>query len=348
MQLGRRIKELRKKRNITQQDLAVMLGVSYQAISRWENNITSPDITALPVLANIFNVTVDYLLDVNINENTQIIENIYKQSWELCVNQKHKEAQELLEEKTKLFPNNYFLKNELLNIYYVLMYDNDKEIYQAKIIDLANEIINNCLISDYKFSAIKALILIYGSKKEFTKGKELLELLPDSSYSKDYLKEHTLTGDEKEIAIQEQTDNILSSFEHIIYKTMFKKPVGERSRYLQKYIQLLDLIYDNKDYGIYNYNLYLIYLNCAKDYADIKDSSETLKYIDLAKRHLDSLLKLKEENKLIRYSSFMVNKLCDCPNDWPFEKESMLGEFKKELENSMFDFVRKDICLIIN
>ena len=65
-----------------------------------------------------------------------------------------------------------------------------------------------------------------------------------------------------------------------------KKPVGERSRYLQKYIQLLYLIYDNKDYGIYNYNLYLSYLNCAKDYADIKDRSETLKYIDLAKRHL--------------------------------------------------------------
>ena len=78
MQLGRRIKELRKKRNITQQDLAEMLGVSYQAISRWENNITSPDITTLPVLANIFNVTVDYLLDVNIKENTQIRENIYK------------------------------------------------------------------------------------------------------------------------------------------------------------------------------------------------------------------------------------------------------------------------------
>ena len=348
MQLGRRIKELRKKRNITQQDLAEMLGVSYQAISRWENNITSPDITALPVLANIFNVTVDYLLDVNINENTQIIENIYKQSWELCVNQKHKEAQELLEEKTKLFPNNYFLKNELLNIYYVLMYDNDKEIYQDKIIDLANEIINNCLISDYKFSAIKALILIYGSKKEFVKGKELLELLPDSSYSKDHLKEYTITGDEKEIAIQEQTDNILSSFEHIIYNTMFKKPVGERSRYLKKYIQLLDLIYDDKDYGIYNYNLYLNYLNCAKDYANIKDSCETLKYIDLAKRHLDLLLKLKEENKLIRHSSFMVNKLCDNPKEWPFEKDSMLDEFKKELENCMFDFVKKDICLIIN
>lgn len=222
MQLGRRIKELRKTRNITQQDLVEMLGVSYHAISRWGNSITFPDITTLPVLANIFNVTVDYLLDVNVNENNQIIENIYKQSWELCVSQKHKEAQELLEEKIKLYPNNYFLKKELLNIYYVLMYD-DKEIYQDKIINLANEIINNCLISDYKFSAIK--ILIYGSKREYQKGKELLQLLPDSSYSKDHLKEYTLTGEEKEIAIQEQTDNILSSFESIIYKTMFKNPL---------------------------------------------------------------------------------------------------------------------------
>lgn len=56
------------------------------------------------------------MLDVNINENTRIIEDIYKLSWELCVNQKYIETKELLEEKTGLFPNNYFLKKELLNI----------------------------------------------------------------------------------------------------------------------------------------------------------------------------------------------------------------------------------------
>ena len=60
-------------------------------------------------------------------------------------------------------------------------------------------------------------------------------------------------------------------------------------------------------------------------------------------KHLDLLLKLKEENKLIRYSSFMVNKLCDNPKEWPFEKDSMLDEFKKELENCIFDFIRSDI-----
>lgn len=60
-------------------------------------------------------------------------------------------------------------------------------------------------------------------------------------------------------------------------------------------------------------------------------------------KHLDLLLKLKEENKLIRYSSFMVNKLCDNLKEWPFEKDSMLDEFQKELENCIFDFIRSDI-----
>ena len=276
MQLGRRIKELRKKRNITQQDLAEMLGVSYQAISRWENNITSPDITALPVLANIFNVTVDYLLDVNINENTQIIENIYKQSWELCVIQKHKEAQELLEEKTKLFPNNYFLKNELLNIYYVLMYDNDKEIYQDKIIDLANEIINNCLISDYKFSAIKALILIYGSKKEFTKGKELLELLPDISYSKDYLKEYVNLKDKygywRDNAVRiegEAVYNTLISFAESWY--ISTKEILDIAKYKsKKSIKTNNIVIPFMDGPTDKYNpasdIYTSITNNAKDY----------------------------------------------------------------------------------
>ena len=69
MNIGLKIKQLRTKNNYTQNDLANMLGVSYQAISRWENNITIPDISVLPLLSNIFNVTIDYLLDNNIEDN---------------------------------------------------------------------------------------------------------------------------------------------------------------------------------------------------------------------------------------------------------------------------------------
>ena len=63
MNLGIKIKELRIENNLTQEDLAEQLGVSFQAVSRWETGVTYPDITLLPVLANMFNVTVDYFFN---------------------------------------------------------------------------------------------------------------------------------------------------------------------------------------------------------------------------------------------------------------------------------------------
>ena len=88
MNLGNKIKKLRKQNNLTQENLAEMLGVSYQAISRWENNITSPDISTLPILANIFDVTVDYLLDVNILKNEETINKIYDEYYNLSIDNK--------------------------------------------------------------------------------------------------------------------------------------------------------------------------------------------------------------------------------------------------------------------
>lgn len=53
---------LRKQKGITQQKLAEIVGTSYQNISKWENGITMPDITVLPILAEYFEVTTDQLL----------------------------------------------------------------------------------------------------------------------------------------------------------------------------------------------------------------------------------------------------------------------------------------------
>ena len=64
MNIGQKIKELRQENGLTQEDLAEQLGVSFQAISRWENGTTYPDITLLPIIANMFDVTIDYLLDM--------------------------------------------------------------------------------------------------------------------------------------------------------------------------------------------------------------------------------------------------------------------------------------------
>lgn len=57
-----KIAELRKNTGIGQQDLAKVLGVSFQSVSKWETSTTMPDITLLPSIAEYFNVSVDELL----------------------------------------------------------------------------------------------------------------------------------------------------------------------------------------------------------------------------------------------------------------------------------------------
>lgn len=60
--MGERIAMLRRKKQMTQEELAEQLGVSAQAVSKWENNICCPDIALLPKLAQIFGVSTDMLL----------------------------------------------------------------------------------------------------------------------------------------------------------------------------------------------------------------------------------------------------------------------------------------------
>ena len=60
--LGKRISALRREKGLKQDDLAETLGVSPQAVSKWENDMTCPDITLLPQLAKVLGVSVDALL----------------------------------------------------------------------------------------------------------------------------------------------------------------------------------------------------------------------------------------------------------------------------------------------
>ena len=71
--LGSRIAEFRKNRGITQDQLAEHIGVSSQAVSKWENDISCPDIALLPQLADYFNTTIDELLRGDNNKNVQVV-----------------------------------------------------------------------------------------------------------------------------------------------------------------------------------------------------------------------------------------------------------------------------------
>ena len=74
--LSERLKLLRKRKDLTQEQLADYMGISPQAVSRWETGATSPDISALPMLADLFGITVDELLGVNEIEKQKEIRSV--------------------------------------------------------------------------------------------------------------------------------------------------------------------------------------------------------------------------------------------------------------------------------
>lgn len=71
--LGKRISELRKRKGLTQDQLAEEMGVSSQAVSKWENDISCPDIGLLPQLADFFGVSLDELMRGEREKEVQVV-----------------------------------------------------------------------------------------------------------------------------------------------------------------------------------------------------------------------------------------------------------------------------------
>ena len=73
--LGKRIARLRKDKGMSQETLAEKIGVSSQAVSKWENDLSCPDISLLPQLARLLGVTADELLTGEANPVQLLPEN---------------------------------------------------------------------------------------------------------------------------------------------------------------------------------------------------------------------------------------------------------------------------------
>ena len=74
MTLGKRIGMLRREKGMKQDELAEILGISPQAVSKWENDQTCPDISLLPKLAQILGVSVDVLLSGEQEPPTPVVQ----------------------------------------------------------------------------------------------------------------------------------------------------------------------------------------------------------------------------------------------------------------------------------
>ena len=112
MELNNTILSLRTEKGFTQECLAEMLGVSAAPVSKWGCGNAFPDITLLPKIAEIFGVSVDYLLGYDMTSQKNVSE-IVAQANELRRKLKSDEAEELIKQTLARYPNNLQLKFEL-------------------------------------------------------------------------------------------------------------------------------------------------------------------------------------------------------------------------------------------
>lgn len=119
MNIGEKIYLLRKKKNLTQEQLGEILNISPAAISKWETGNAYPDIILLPELANVFNVSIDYLFDYDVKAKLNITEAI-DLATKMIDEQKYVESIALLKETLIRFPNDVLLIFELAKNQFIL------------------------------------------------------------------------------------------------------------------------------------------------------------------------------------------------------------------------------------
>ena len=178
--MGQIIRRLRKERNLTQEELAEQLNVTFQAVSRWENGTGMPDISQIVPLASVFGVTTDVLFNI---EGTNATDEAYR-----IVNEAYAMTQygkldtylaqyDHLLEGLKKYPNNLILLSKCVEVGLMLSLPENGDMFasvraceiaaeterQAKLIIAYSKNVSDIL------RAHQVLLFLYSSQGEYDK-----------------------------------------------------------------------------------------------------------------------------------------------------------------------------------
>lgn len=196
IKLGEKIKSLRKQKNISQEVFANYLGVSFQAVSKWENGNTMPDVTMIPAIASFFGVTTDELFDFNLYEvekNIEAIVDEYSKHW---YTNKAK-AEQVIRDGLKKYPGNDVLLNCLIGVISELG-KNDE------VITIGKALVESTKYDDVRFDAYRIMAEAYKAKGEYQLAKEAIEHIPEIYFTKLEVAAHILEGEEMYESAQKQ------------------------------------------------------------------------------------------------------------------------------------------------
>lgn len=339
--LADKLKELRKTKNVSQEKFAEYLGVSYQAVSKWENGVTSPDILLLPDIARYYGITVDELLQVEKIDAREYFEECSRRSEELFRNGKREEIIPIWLEAYKTMPNNAEVKEMLMSVYF----DTDKVKYQKEIIELGTELYNtqndDMLDSYFKGQAIGQISRTYYENGNVEKAKEWVRKAHSIMHSQEMMF----------MQIEENEEWLVGDFrfanhwyfDKLFYMAMRLNQVGVKS-FGEDYVQKVDkavadiyeTVFPEDDMGFETLQHLCILHQCIAEYETVLGKDEAI-----IRKHLSRAVECAVTSKTVKAHELTHPlvygwKIADAPED----NKQIARNLKSELMQECFDEYR--------
>lgn len=335
MTIGTTIKTLRREHDITQEQLAEYLNVSPQAVSQWETDRTAPDISQLPVLANIFGVTTDQLLGVDITKTNEKIKAIIDESREFYAQSKFEEAISVLEKGLREFPRSYEIMYQLAENFGCLGK------YQEAI-ELCEKILAKCTDDEIRHLTTQTLIFAYRNSGNRQRAIEIANTCPPTWFAKEDMLMFLLEKTDADFKpnLQEYMLFCLGRLEmglRMLGNDEKSYSADDRLRLLKQCVDVCETVFCDGDTTYYSYSLASALDDMSVIYANRKDAENTLLCLE------------KEAEHAVRFLTYDFNSHYTSPAfrgkeviDWMPDRDgkNLADELLEGLKNPVYDFVR--------
>lgn len=261
LKLGENLKSYRTKRGLTQEQLAEVLGVSAQAVSRWENGTTYPDITLLPTIAGYFEVTLDELMGMDDFKSEEQLKALISKLDENGNKGLIYENIQLLREAVKTYPTNYPLQFRLVHQLTFCQFkdgramtDDEMNDFNREAAEVGERILSRCTDGEIINRTTQQLCYIYSRLGESEKAIGYAMKLPDIGACSTVILGDIYEGKQQKLHLKQAVKYYTSVFwcdlrnmADLGYRdeTM---TTAERIAIMKKALALLELVYENGDY----------------------------------------------------------------------------------------------------
>lgn len=337
MTIGQTIKVLRREQDITQEQLAEYLCVSPQAVSQWETDRTAPDISQLPILANVFGVTADRLLGIDVTKSNEKIKAIIDKSHKFYGNGDFAGAAAVLEKGLKEFPRSYELMEQLADNLSCLG-------KKQEAIELCEKILAECKNSEIRESATQSLIFSHNNSGERKEALGLINTLPHvwSSREDMFLLLSADDAEEKERILEvvpeyaEFLTNRLMMCLQKLSTPKFGYSEDDRIKLLRQSAAVGETIFCDGDAMFSSQFLRIAYCKLGEIYANRGDAESLLECLENEAKYA---IDFETYNQNVTHTSPAVRGYC--PDGWvpdSVPETKQILERLKECEE--YDFVR--------